>query len=522
MATYYISNTGSDAANGTSTGTPWQTIAKVNGSSFNPGDNILFKRGDMWREQLTVPSSGSAGNYITFGAYGTGALPIISGFNTTTGWTNAGSNQWWVNNPNVVTTRAMVVIGGTLYNEQTSLAAVNAANEYFIDVTATPDRIYVYSTVDPATLGAEISNRDYCIRAISSKHHLIFEDLEVRGSGKWGLYLEGPSSTYGTVFDGATIVRRCKGIYNRYGSFVHIDHHNNVLFEDCQASYSGNGFYSWQADGGTFRRCISANNFSFTINPNFTDGHGIGVYESTGWVVEHCNSTGDAYGFLCDLNLQANTSGIVRYNKVFTPSAGSGCIGVDNVGTGGTVQVYYNLMINGATGGFENYTTNSGLVNVYNNTMYTDAAHGTQSVAFLNHGAGFTFKNNLVVRDYVEFLPTMMNVDSTAADMDNNNYFIYNGVGSTMRNYFNGVNRVTLATWRTATGEDANAISADPLFVNKASDWRLQSGSPCINAGVSVGLTHDLLGHPITGNPDIGCYEYMTTVTKRGRKAAKI
>src|SRR5678815_1054333 len=63
--TYFVSNAGSDAANGLSTGTSWQTISKVNSSTFKPGDTILFKRGDTWREQLTVPSSGQAGRPIT-------------------------------------------------------------------------------------------------------------------------------------------------------------------------------------------------------------------------------------------------------------------------------------------------------------------------------------------------------------------------------------------------------------------------------------------------------------------------
>jgi len=80
MTTYYVDATsGSDSAAGTSDSTPWKTISKVNGSSFSAGDSILFKRGETWREQLTVPSSGSSGNPITFSAYGSGNKPIISG-----------------------------------------------------------------------------------------------------------------------------------------------------------------------------------------------------------------------------------------------------------------------------------------------------------------------------------------------------------------------------------------------------------------------------------------------------------
>lgn len=75
---YYVDyTTGDDGDSGLTEELAWKTINKVNTSSFNAGDSILFKRGETWREQLTVPSSGSSGSPITFGAYGSGADPII-------------------------------------------------------------------------------------------------------------------------------------------------------------------------------------------------------------------------------------------------------------------------------------------------------------------------------------------------------------------------------------------------------------------------------------------------------------
>ena len=59
---------------------PWQTIAKVNGATFSPGDSILFNRGDAWYgTSLVIPSSGTSGSPITIGAYGSGANPIVKG-----------------------------------------------------------------------------------------------------------------------------------------------------------------------------------------------------------------------------------------------------------------------------------------------------------------------------------------------------------------------------------------------------------------------------------------------------------
>ena len=88
--TYYVSNSGNDANSGTSTSEPWLTIEKVNSFKPNAGDQILFKRGDTWAGTIIINNSGSSGNPIVYGAYGDGENPIISGFETITGWTNEG------------------------------------------------------------------------------------------------------------------------------------------------------------------------------------------------------------------------------------------------------------------------------------------------------------------------------------------------------------------------------------------------------------------------------------------------
>ena len=83
---YYVKNAGSDAANGLTDGTAWKTVNKVNISTFNAGDSVLFKCDNIWRETLTVPSSGNAGSYLYFGSYGTGAKPQILGSTAITSW----------------------------------------------------------------------------------------------------------------------------------------------------------------------------------------------------------------------------------------------------------------------------------------------------------------------------------------------------------------------------------------------------------------------------------------------------
>lgn len=79
--TYYISySTGNDNNNGTSTSTPWKTLAKINShGSFSAGDQILLKCGDTWTGEELVPTgNGSTGNYITIASYGTGNKPLLT------------------------------------------------------------------------------------------------------------------------------------------------------------------------------------------------------------------------------------------------------------------------------------------------------------------------------------------------------------------------------------------------------------------------------------------------------------
>jgi hypothetical protein len=92
--TYYVSSTGSDSNNGTSTSTPWQTLTKVNNTTFVAGDKILFKAGDTFTGTIIPKASGTSSNPITYGMYGTGAKPVITGFASVSGWTSLGGNKW--------------------------------------------------------------------------------------------------------------------------------------------------------------------------------------------------------------------------------------------------------------------------------------------------------------------------------------------------------------------------------------------------------------------------------------------
>ncbi|MCD9021456.1 DUF1349 domain-containing protein [Cohnella silvisoli] len=77
-AIYYVSQSGgNDTNNGTSSSTPWKTLAKASTITYQPGDKLLLKSGDTWNEQLTLHGNGADGNVIQLSSYGSGSRPLI-------------------------------------------------------------------------------------------------------------------------------------------------------------------------------------------------------------------------------------------------------------------------------------------------------------------------------------------------------------------------------------------------------------------------------------------------------------
>src|SRR5690349_16930588 len=95
--TYYVSSSaGSDLNSGTSSATPWKTLAKANAQSLQPGDSVFLRRGDVWNEGLAPSASGTQASPITFDAYGTGAPPTLTGYYAvpSSNWVLVSGNAW--------------------------------------------------------------------------------------------------------------------------------------------------------------------------------------------------------------------------------------------------------------------------------------------------------------------------------------------------------------------------------------------------------------------------------------------
>jgi len=119
-ATYYFSSvSGNDSYTATqakSSSTPWKSIAKLNSifGTLQPGDIVLFKRGETFYGTITITKSGSSTAPISIGAYGTGNNPVITGFQTITNWVSVGGGIWKATNSAFGSEMKVVTLNGNL------------------------------------------------------------------------------------------------------------------------------------------------------------------------------------------------------------------------------------------------------------------------------------------------------------------------------------------------------------------------------------------------------------------------
>jgi len=98
-AQYYVDNAGNDDNSGLTPETAWKSVYKVSKTALPAGSTVLFKRGGEWRDAVLATRSGTPGNPITYGAYGSGEKPRLMGsvsLTQSSDWvqTSPGSSIW--------------------------------------------------------------------------------------------------------------------------------------------------------------------------------------------------------------------------------------------------------------------------------------------------------------------------------------------------------------------------------------------------------------------------------------------
>jgi parallel beta-helix repeat protein len=462
-ASYYVDPAGNDSNNGGSPAAAWQTMAKVSGWEFQPGDTINLKRGGMWRETLALQSSGTASEPITINAYGTGALPIINGSNLVTGWSaysgsiysaalsTAPFNVYSDGLPGFGLVKAAslsAMTAGSWYYESGKLYVWLAANAnpsaHQIEAAVRVNGIYINgassnnNNVAPVTLQFTAgSNTSAAGTAEGNINFITIENIMTERTGNYGIqyYMsDTPVVTNCTLTQNGT-GQQDLGYYNA----LMADIAPNALYENNTVSYGGghNAVQMQRADGGR----ILNNTVSYW------DHNGIDVKLSSNITVEG-NTVHDSVigsGLYTEYVLNYNADENIIYNSP---------MGIQpNDQT--TAYIFNNTMDNTVGGGIYLGPATGGSATIENNITMG-------AVMALQNAGGYT----LTTEDYNDWGPSSQ---TTQVKSDGSSYDV--------------------TTWNTIAGH-THDIDANPMWVSAPSNFALEPGSPCANTGWWVGLPY--------------------------------
>ncbi len=523
---YYVSSsTGNDSANGKTEATAWKTIAKVNSKFFLPGDSVLFKRGDTWRETLKIPSSGSSLKYIYFGSYGTGSeKPLILGSDQANDWEYQGRNIWKssteLTNPYAYSyTSAEIFFVNSAGLVEWGIHASDTASlskEY--NWTWIDSHIFVFCQDNPSELyeSVEVPQRDEVINIGGTNQYIEINGLDLRFAKSRTVNDDDPEK----VLCGF-ILSNCRLSY--VGSRI------KTLGYNCSVCRSNMTIKDNEIfEGG--RRGISihvydADNLSFSdiniIGNTCHDGyHGTGV----GIAMD-----GSRYGnkfskVLISGNLFYDPAERDIYEEEIDPSAFISVRAGEKNSSITDVKVVNNIF---------KYPTNHCLellnvqeTRVFNNTFYDfnhnipspgqvyqiDISNGCKDVDIINNIFYGTGNYDFVTTNRCIFIESTQSVSEIAIDynlfyqkdpryglivIQGNPYIYYRAEGE--------------KSWSEVDEDRGWQIHdpglKNPLFVNEPEDLHLAENSPAIGAGACVYIDKDYDGKFFNKKPSIGAYE---------------
>lgn len=508
-ATYYLdADGGSDLNDGSSSAQAWRTLAHANLQSFQPGDQILLRRGDVFAGKILLDGeSGSAGSPIVIGSYGDGAKPVINASGYLAGVHVQGAQHIEVRDIEI-TANGGAMVDGSPEDERYGVLVNATAGKPVRHVTLRNLHIHdVFPSVGKASEGANPTSYfgyGICLRGQSDaqSEQFLITNCMIERTGHRGISpslinsiniidnvltdIGGPGIQPGLCDD--VVVRG--NVVTRSGSYV-----------DPRMHGRGSGIWPWTCQ----RVLIERNTFSGARGR--ADSCGIHIdFNCSHVVVQYNLSRDNAGGFIEILGNGFNNA--YRYNISINDA--SRVKGVVDQGMLANDQDGHIIFISGYTGtGPNTGPTNSYL---YNNTVYMKSS--IKGAFHIQENArGLLIANNIFYIEGTTFNGTSSTLDDYTQDMinsvvwDNNLY-----------------QRAGIIPSSFPFAETGQTIG-DPLFANKggltAADYIPSATTLIRNQGMVIGklpgdaiglqaglaVTKDFFGSPITGLPDIGAVE---------------
>ena len=501
--TYYIDAVaGSDSAAGTTPGTAWKTLTKVNATTFGAGDQILFHVGQTWSGRLHPLGSGVAGNPITLSSYGGTGYPVIDGGSLPGGGAVYLTDQsyWTIQNLEVVSDSGVNNLGSP--NPGTARTG-----------------ILVDSPYDQVLKGIVIQNN--YVHDVNG----CFDCADLNGHFNGGIVvganIYSPVSVAKGGYDGVQILNNLVEDVGRSG-IIFIDNSSGIWFWVDQASLSqnitisGNEVYRSDSDGITVG---GGNNVQIDHNIVGDAGQetiltstqpstaGIWPGKTENVVIEYNEVYGtqtnviDGQGFDIDLGVSNAT---VQYNYSHDNEGGFLLL-MGGWVDGSNATVRYNLSVNDGNGGGKgvfsfSYGVKPG-TNIYNNTVYVapGLASNIMHCESCDVANAWSFRNN-VIANY----GTGGYAYPTQNDTIDYNLFYGNHPAS--------------------EPADAHKLTTDPQFIapvnvapygiGSVAGFQLAGTSPAAGSGLLIAANggHDYFGRTVsaTANPTRGFHEVNT------------
>jgi hypothetical protein len=463
-AEYYIDSlTGDDANSGISPGQAWKTLAKVNATTFHPGDRILFKSGSAWTGQLWPKGSGAVDQPIVVDKYGGDAKPVINGSGMAEDAVLLKNQEYWEINNLEITNHG----SAPAPRRGVHLLAENSGDLH---------HIYLRNLTIHDVNGTEEqkTNGGITYQAIGDAKPSRFVDLRIENNRIFHLDRSG-------IFGESTHWVRSKW-YPSLGVVIR----NNVLDD-----IGGDGIVPVATDGALVEYNVVAHASQRSQDYNV----GIWPWSADNTVVQYNEVYGtrgqhDAEGFDADWNSR-NT--IIQYNYSHDNDGGfllicnEGSQSPQNsVGNVGTI-VRYNISQNDHHRGIKL----SGPVKntlIYNNTIYVGKDENVDVILHTDWTGWATdtyFYNNIFYVDGVA------RISYGVSGNPDGSYVTAPGSGKSTNDVFDS--NVYYGNLKPA--DDAHALTTDPLLTapgtaengrNTATGYRLRPASPAIGSGKAI------------------------------------